>query len=110
MSTFGSIIARNGVMATLYTSAGSGSDSKCFIEPIMSRGNEMRWQEEVPLGERNMARYYAFFPPEAAMDSCEYLVCCGKKYDVLRAEIYRVPDGPSHWEAVLRTRAEDDNE
>ena len=108
MTTFGGILNRYGAEATLHGE--DLSTVRCFIQPILSRHTGQTWSRVEPLGERDMARYYGFFPAEACLKGCTHIACGGKEYDVLRAEPLRVMGQVSHWEALLRARAEDADE
>ncbi|MGM9521835.1 MAG: hypothetical protein ACI3VB_05080 [Oscillospiraceae bacterium] len=103
MSTFARIIRRYGDKAVLQ---GEGGEAVCFIQPVLSRNIEKTWKQMGGLGERDMARFYGFFPPEAKLEGCGNLSCGGREYEILRAELFRGESEDSHWEALLRIQPE----
>ena len=106
MRTFGEIIRRYGDTATLE----DGSVTACLIQPVLQRSSEKVWEDEIPLGEIDLSRYYGFFPPEAKLDGCGRLTSGDKSYVVLRAEMFSAAGTDSHWEAMLRVDWEAEDE
>jgi|GEM_PF-2594163 len=104
MTTFSKIIERYGDEAVLYTGAGTGVPARCFIQPVLPRTTVRVFEEATPLGMKNTARYYGFFPAETAIGEGTYVICDGVSYDILRSERYRVNGQDSHWETLMVRR------
>jgi len=104
MTTFSRIIERYGDGAVLYTAEGAVSGCKCFIQPVMPRSAEKVYSEMTALGMGDKAGYYGYFPENAEMEKCGWVICDGVAYDVMRAEKFKVNGKTSHWETVLKKR------
>lgn len=104
MTTFSRIIERYGDSAALYTAEGTESGCKCFIQPVMPRSAEKGCSVMTALGMCDKAGYYGYFPENAEVKRCSWVICDGVAYDVTRAEKFKVNGKMSHWETVLRKR------
>lgn len=102
MTTFSGILERYGDEISLYAPDGTATDTKGFVQPVMHRTAEKTFSQETRLGMRDRSRYYGFIP--AGSGECEYLICDGAAYDVVKSESYKVAGEVSHIELLLEKR------
>lgn len=108
MSWFSKILEQYGDDAVVHTN-GQEFHVKAFVNPVIGERYMKKWKAMTKLGEVDQATYYYFGPPDCEIVDCEnsYVVCNGRSYQFVRAEVYRVESKPSHWEAMLRLKEEE---
>lgn len=100
---FSQILDRYGQPAEIVRPDGTGQTVMAFVQPVMEKNSP---KSITLLGERDLAKYYYFGPPDAELGSDDgtYIVFGAEKFDVLRCELYTVNGIPSHREGVLQKR------
>ena len=106
MTVFSEILKKYGDAAVVSYGDGSLHNVKAFVQPVIRRTDGKEPHIMTRLGETDTSRYYYFGPPDVSLGEVRdtYVVYSETKYDVVKAEMFRINGKNSHWEAVLKRR------
>ena len=109
MTAFSDILSRYGEEGTVIC-GGISQEVKLFVQPVFSSSSSSIQRTMSELGQVDTDRYYCFGPHNSPVPQKDDIVICGDvRYQVIRAEAFKVGGDISHWEAMLLKERENYN-